>query len=352
MRRIVHCDCDSFYASVEVRDRPELAGLPVAVGGTPERRGVIATCNYVARRHGVRSAMSSRRALALCPTLVILPPDFARYRAVSQAVNLIFRRYTDLVEPLSLDEAYLDVTDAAARFGSATHIAEAIRDAVRRELGITISAGVAPNKFLAKVASDINKPDGLYVVKPAAVDAFVRTLPVERIFGVGRVTAAKMHRLGLRTCGDLQALDEAELVAQFGRYGSVLWRLCRGIDERPVRTDRLRKSLSVENTWAVDIGSAGECHAAMARLVEELRARFAKIEARYRVTGLEIKVKYADFRSHARQCTGNTIDATALDALLAAQLQARPPPVRLLGAGVKLAPRDENSTARQPDLFA
>lgn len=353
MRRIIHCDCDSFYASVEVRDDPALAGRPVAVGGSPERRGVIATCNYVARRHGVRSAMSSRRALALCPDLVILFPDFAKYKAVSRAVNAIFHRYTDLVEPLSLDEAYLDVTDAATRFGSATRIAEEIREAVRSELGITISAGVAPNKFLAKVASDINKPDGLYVVKPRDVETFVRALPVERIHGVGRVTAAKMHRLGLKTCADLQTLPEATLVQHFGRYGQVLWHLCRGIDERPVRNDRTRKSLSVENTWATDLASHEECRAAMRQLAVELRERYARIATRYRVTGLDIKVKYADFRQHTRQRTGLEIDEAVLDALLVSQLDARPPPVRLLGAGVRLAPRTQDAPdTPQPDLFA
>lgn len=350
MRRIIHCDCDSFYASVEMRDDPSLREKPVAVGGSPDQRGVIATCNYMARRFGVHSAMSSRRALALCPDLVILFPDFPRYKAVSRAVNAIFLRYTDRVEPLSLDEAYLDVTEATQMHGSATHIAEEIRAAVHREIGITISAGVAPNKFLAKVASDINKPDGLCVIKPRDIDAFVHGLPVEKLFGVGKVTAAKMHRLGLSTCGDLQTLSGEMLINHFGRYGTTLWQLCRGIDERAVRTDHRRKSLSVEHTWATDLASPGECLAAMTRLTGELHARYEKIAARYCITGIDIKVKYADFREHSRQRSHTTIDAALLQSLLDAQLAARPPPVRLLGAGVKLALRD-GTEPPQPDLF-
>ncbi|MDO9174669.1 MAG: DNA polymerase IV [Actinomycetota bacterium] len=333
-----------------MRDDPSLREKPVAVGGSPDQRGVIATCNYAARRYGVHSAMSSRRALALCPDLVILLPDFTRYKAASRAVNAIFHRYTDRVEPLSLDEAYLDVTDAAAIHGSATKIAEEIRAAVHAEVGITISAGIAPNKFLAKVASDINKPDGLYVVKPRDVDAFVLALPVEKLFGVGKVTAAKMHRLGLRTCADLQALPRETLVERFGSYGITLWQLCRGIDERPVRTDHRRKSLSVENTWATDLATREECLAAMAQLATELQARYAKIADRYRVTGVDIKVKYADFREHSRQRSHPAIDGALLAALLAAQLDIRPPPIRLLGAGLKLAVRD-NSVPAQQELF-
>lgn len=350
MRRIIHCDCDSFYASVEMRDDPSLREKAVAVGGSPERRGVIATCNYAARRFGVRSAMSSRHALSLCPDLIILFPDFARYKTASQAVNAIFRRYTDLVEPLSLDEAFLDVSEAVARFGSATRIAEEIRAAVRDEVGITISAGIAPNKFLAKIASDVNKPDGLYVVKPRDVDAFVAALPVTRLFGVGKVTAAKMHGLGLHTCADVQQLPRETLNAHFGSYGETLWHLSRGIDERPVRNDRRRQSLSVENTWAQDIGSHEDCQAAMQKLIAELRERYSRIADRYQITGMDIKVRYADFSVRSRQRSGAAIDESVLLGLLAAQLEARPPPVRLLGAGVKLAIRDANAPD-QRDLF-
>ncbi|MFZ5757738.1 MAG: DNA polymerase IV [Pseudomonadota bacterium] len=350
IRRIIHCDCDSFYASVEMRDNPALRDKPVAVGGSPDRRGVIATCNYIARKSGVRSAMSSRRAMALCPELVILFPDMAKYKAVSREIQAIFHRYTPLVEPLSLDEAYLDVTDAAREAGSATAIAESIRNAVRTEIGITVSAGVAPNKFLAKIASDINKPDGLYVVKPHQVADFVAALPVEKLFGVGRVTAARMHRLGLYTCADVQTWSHERLVQEFGRYGATLARLARGIDERSVHTDRRRQSLSVENTWAEDLPDTQACLAAMERLAGELRNRYARIAGQYRITGLDIKVKYPDFRSVSRQRVHAGIDETLLRELLLAAFAERPPPVRLLGAGVKLVPREAGDDL-QPDLF-
>ena len=199
-RKIIHCDCDCFYASVEIRDDPSLAGLPVAVGGSPERRGVITTCNYVAREYGVHSAMPSAHARRLCPGLVILPPDFDKYRAASRQIRQIFYDYTDLVEPLSLDEAFLDVSAASACHGSATLIARDIRRRVRAEVGITISAGVAPNKFLAKVASDWNKPDGDFVVLPEQVDAFVAALPVRRISGVGKATAERLSGMGVSIC--------------------------------------------------------------------------------------------------------------------------------------------------------
>ena len=200
-RKIIHCDCDCFYAAVEMRDNPALAELPLAVGGQPDRRGVIATCNYVARRYGVRSAMSSAQAVQRCPDLLILPPSMDKYRAASRTILAIYRDYTPLVQPLSLDEAYLDVTDSPHCRGSATLMAEEIRTRIRQEVGITASAGVGPNKFIAKIASDWNKPDGLYVVRPQDTDGFVAALPVGKLHGVGRVTAARLERLGIKTCG-------------------------------------------------------------------------------------------------------------------------------------------------------
>ena len=210
-RKIIHVDCDCFYAAVEMRDDPTLRHRPVAVGGDPHRRGVIATCNYPARHFGVHSAMASSQALRLCPELVIVPPNFDKYRKVSTQIHDIFRRYTSLIEPLSLDEAFLDVSASDQFDNSATRIAEALRQDIRRELGITVSAGVAPNKFLAKVASDWRKPDGLFVIPPAQVDAFVAALPVKKISGVGRVTGERMAGLNLHTCGDLQSMSRLEL---------------------------------------------------------------------------------------------------------------------------------------------
>ena len=230
MRKIIHVDCDCFYAAIEMRDDPRLADKPLAVGGSAERRGVIATCNYEARAYGVRSAMPSRQALQLCPDLLIVKPRMDAYKAVSQDIHGIFRDYTDLIEPLSLDEAYLDVSACSHFAGSATRIADAIRRRVARELRITVSAGVAPNKFLAKIASDWQKPNGLFVITPAQVDEFVLALPVAKLHGVGKVTADKLGRLGIRTCSDLREFNKLALVKEFGSFGERLWGLARGID--------------------------------------------------------------------------------------------------------------------------
>ncbi|MGB0318409.1 MAG: DNA polymerase IV, partial [Pseudomonadales bacterium] len=258
-RKIIHIDCDSFFASVEMRDDPSLRGRPVAVGGSPDGRGVVATCSYEARRFGVRSAMPMAQALRLCPELVVLRTRMDKYKEASEAVQSIFRRFTDRIEPLSLDEAFLDVTGSVLFNGSATRIAEAIRRAVREELGLTVSAGVAPNKFLAKIASDWRKPDGLFVLKPDEVDAFVRRLPVEKLFGVGPRTAEKLHRLGLRSCEDLRTLDLPTLTERFGVFGKRLFDLARGQDERPVQPHRVRKSLSVERTFSEDLATEAAC---------------------------------------------------------------------------------------------
>ncbi|TNE97724.1 MAG: DNA polymerase IV, partial [Gammaproteobacteria bacterium] len=217
-RKIIHVDCDSFYASVEMRDDPSLRDVPLAVGGDGGR-GVVATCNYRARAFGVRSAMPGSEARRLCPGLVMVPPDMARYRAVSQQVMAILRELTDLVEPLSLDEAFLDVSEVTDHKGSATLMARYLRERVRQEVGITVSAGVAPNKFLAKIASDWEKPDGLFVIRPGDVDAFVRSLKVEKLFGVGKVTASRLHEMGVETCGDMQAVGPEVLTDRFGKQG-------------------------------------------------------------------------------------------------------------------------------------
>ena len=243
--KFIHCDCDCFFAAVEMRDDPALRGLPVAVGGDSTRRGVISTCNYEARRYGVRSAMATATALRRCRDLIVIPVNMDKYRAASRQVLAIFAEYTDLIEPLSLDEAYLDVTNSTACRGSATLIAQEIRTRVREEVGITISAGIAPNKFLAKVASEWRKPDGQFVVTPPMVPEFVRALPIQKIHGVGDVTARKMQLMGINTCADLQTLPLQELIERFGSFGERLYALSRGQDDRPVRTDQARKSISV-----------------------------------------------------------------------------------------------------------
>jgi DNA polymerase IV len=253
MRKILHVDMDAFYASVEQRDRPELRGKPVVVAWSTGARSVVVAASYEARRFGIRSAMPARRAVSLCPDAVYLKPDFTRYTTVSRQLREIFLRHTPLVEPLSLDEAYLDVTIELTGLPTATETARVIKEEIRSETGLTASAGVAPNKFLAKIASDWKKPDGLFVIRPGEVDAFLTPLPVGRIPGVGRVTEATLAARGITTVGELRELHRDRLVAWYGRFGERLWELARGIDEHPVEPDRERKSISSENTFAEDI---------------------------------------------------------------------------------------------------
>lgn len=346
--KIIHVDCDCFYAAVEVRDDPRLRGRPVAVGGDPNRRGVIATCNYPARDFGVRSAMASSQALRLCPELVILPPDFDKYRRVSAQIHEIFRAFTPIIEPLSLDEAYLDVTESPLHSNSATRIAEAIRQKVRETVHITVSAGVAPNKFLAKVASDWRKPDGLFTITPEQVDTFVRDLPVKRISGVGRVTGEKMTALGIQTCGDLQRLEKLELAQHFGSFGERLYHLARGEDDRPVQTSRRRKSVSVERTYHEDRRTFSEWQRELDGLLEKLEQRVARLDADYLIQGLTVKVRYSDFRIVSADQAGTHLEREPFAQLLAQLWEKHPAPARLLGIGVRL--RDLKSPL-QPDLF-
>src|SRR5262245_37055153 len=248
VRKIIHVDMDAFYASVEQRDNPELRGKPVVVAWKASR-SVVCAASYEARAFGVRSAMPAVRAQRLCPEAIFVPPDFTRYRAVSHDVREIFKRHTNLIEPLSLDEAYLDVTANKTGLPTATLVARMIREQIRQELNLTASAGVAPNKFLAKLASDWRKPDGLFVIQPEEVDVFLLPLPVGRLPGVGKVTEEKLAKLGIKTVGDLRSLDRAKLEDEFGRYGIRLSELARGIDESPVVPDRPTKSISVEDTF-------------------------------------------------------------------------------------------------------
>jgi DNA polymerase IV len=252
IRKIVHVDMDAFYASVEQRDNPELRGRPVVVAWKG-KRSVVCAASYEARRFGIRSAMAAVHAERRCPQAVFVPPDFTRYRAVSQAVREIFRRHTDLIEPLSLDEAYLDVTTNKNGFPTATKVAIAIRQQIREELSLAASAGVAPNKFLAKIASDWRKPDGLFVIQPKDLDTFLPPLPVGRIPGVGKVTETRLQQIGIRTVGELQGFDQTALETHFGRYGARLYELARGIDHNPVIADRPTKSISAEDTFERDI---------------------------------------------------------------------------------------------------
>ena len=348
MRKIIHCDCDSFYASVEMRDNPELRNLPIAVGGSPNKRGVVATCNYNARAYGVHSAMPMSQALRACPELVIVPTNIRKYQQESARVAKIFHDFTHLVEPLSLDEAYLDVSNCPIARGSATLIATQIRNRVRSEVGITISAGIAPNKFLAKIASDWNKPDGQFTITPDEVADFVEQLPVEKLFGVGTVTARKMAGLGLLTCGDLRQQPLTELTRQFGKFGIRLYELSRGIDEREVKTHRKRKSLSAERTYAEDLPDQSACFAALELLVAELEARIERARCRKQIAGRIVKVRFADFATTTVTSGGFTTGVDDYKRLFTTAWQRQAKPVRLLGVGVKLK---SNAAADQLGLF-
>ncbi|MBY4691207.1 DNA polymerase IV, partial [Burkholderia dolosa] len=302
VRKIIHCDCDCFYASVEMRDDPSLRNRPLAVGGRPDQRGVIATCNYEARRYGVHSAMSSALAMRKCPDLLILPSAMDKYRAASRQIMAIYRDYTPDVEPLSLDEAYLDVSASDRCQGSATLIAREIRERVRDTVGVTVSAGVAPNKFIAKIASDWNKPDGLFVVRPHEVDAFVAALPVRKLHGVGKVTAARLDRLGIQTCAQLRDWSLIDLHREFGAFGRRLYELSRGIDERPVQADQERKSVSVETTYVTDLTTLEQCAEEIRRLVVQLDARIARAGAARALRQRYGEIRVAAFKRPPGAC--------------------------------------------------
>ncbi len=334
--KFIHCDCDCFYAAIEMRDDPALRHLPVAVGGSAEGRGVIATCNYEARRYGVHSAMTSSAARRLCRDLIIIPPNMEKYVVASQEVTDIFRRYTDLIEPLSLDEAFLDVTDSKACKGSASLMAREIRQRVRTDVGITLSAGIAPNKFLAKIASEWNKPDGQFVVTPAMVPEFVRSLPVKKIHGVGKVTARKMQLLGIDTCGDLQQFNQLQLLEMFGSFGERLYQLCRGQDDRKVRTDHERKSISVEETYDEDLVTVDQCIAMLPGLFADLQKRIARARQEFTVAKLYVKLKFNDFVSTTAEHSGVEPDLDGYRKLCRTAFErGNDKPVRLIGLGVR-----------------
>jgi DNA polymerase-4 len=332
-RRIIHIDMDCFYAAVEMRERPDLAGRPLAVGGA-SGRGVLTTCNYAARAFGVRSAMPVFKARALCPHLVIVPVRFDLYRAASQAVRAIFARYTDLIEPLSLDEAYLDVSHIK-RPGA--EIAAEIRATIQAETGLTASAGIGPNKLIAKIASDWNKPNGQCLVSPSKIALFMQNLPVRRIWGVGPKSAERLAAHGIETCGHLQDKDRTWLAQEFGSFGLELHDLCRGIDERPVVPDRIRKSLSNERTFSKNLESFDECADALraqhAELIEDLR----KSAPDRAIAKLLVKLKFSDFRRTTAEMPGQQPNMEDYLKLLDEAWGRSGEPVRLLGLGVRFA---------------
>ena len=296
MRKIIHVDMDCFFAAVEMRDDPTLREIPIAIGGSQTQRGVISTANYPARKYGVHSAMSTAMALKLCPHLRVIPGRYEAYKEASRHIRDIFSRYTSLVEPLSLDEAYLDVSDSPHCHGSATLIAREIRQTIQRELDLTASAGVAPIKFLAKIASDINKPNGQFIITPQEMPAFLLGLPLAKIPGVGKVTARKLEELGLYTCADVQKTDLATLLKRFGKFGRVLWERSNGLDQREVVVERQRKSLGVERTLSEDIHQWQDCLPVIDRLYEELERRLQQIRPDRQIARQGVKLKFNDFQ--------------------------------------------------------
>ena len=337
VRRIIHIDMDAFYASVEQRDRPELRGTPVAVGGRPEGRGVVAASSYEARAFGVRSAMSMARAVRLCPHLAVVPPDFAKYQAVSAAVFGLFRAVTPLVEPLSLDEAYLDVTDNAWNEPLAVNVARRLKAQIRETTGLTASAGVAPNKFLAKIGSGWKKPDGLTVVAPERVEAFLQRLPVDALWGVGPVTAARLRSIRLERLVDVRQADPELLRRTIGSHAGWLIDLAHGIDNRPVEPFRPRKSVGTETTFAEDLGDRTRIVAEISAMAEE-DAEWLSRKSLFART-VTIKVRYGDFTTVTRSDTRlpATRDAGSLARRAVALLdrtEAGTRPVRLLGVSL------------------
>ncbi|WP_372626765.1 DNA polymerase IV [Arsukibacterium sp.] len=304
-RKIIHIDMDCFFAAVEMRDNPMLAAIPLAIGGSRSSRGVIATCNYPARAFGVRSAMPTGQALKLCPQLHLMAGNMEKYRTVSRQIRAIFHRYSDVVEPLSLDEAFLDVTNSQHFGGSATRIADDIRRVILAETGLTASAGVAPNKFLAKIASDENKPDGLFVITPQQVAAFVDNLPLAKIPGVGTKTAERLSRLGLTKCKDIASCDLAVLVKHFGAMADSLLKRSQGIDERPVRVERHAKSVGVEHTLATDIDVYQDCVEALSALWPKLQSRLEH-QSDKGLQKIGVKLKFSDFRQTTVECQAQT----------------------------------------------
>jgi len=350
---ILHVDMDAFYASIEIRDRPELKNKPVIVGGSPTGRGVVAAASYKAREFGIHSAMPASKAKRLCPEAVFLPSRIDYYAQVSEQIHAVFKRYTPLVEPLSLDEAFLDVTQSEVLFGSAESIGKRIKDEIRKETGLTASVGIAPNKFIAKIASDIGKPDGFVVVPEQGIQAFLDPLPVRRLWGVGKVTDRILEEKGIRTIRQVRDLPARRLHDLLGKWGDHLWELAHGIDPRPVVPDHEAKSISHETTFETDLTDFDELHLHLIEMVEQVAGRLRRHGLRART--VEIKIRFPDFKTITRSKT--LPDATDLTedlirvatALLEKHLHRNQPGVRLLGIGVGQLGSGERS---QGELFA
>ncbi|OOH88916.1 DNA polymerase IV [Pasteurellaceae bacterium 15-036681] len=351
-RKIIHIDMDCFYAAIEMRENPSLVGKPVAVGGNPNQRGVLATCNYEARKFGLHSAMATAQALKLCPNLVLLPINMPLYKSVSEQIHQIFRRYTEIIEPLSLDEAYLDVTDCKQCQGSATWIAEEIRQAIWNELHLTASAGIAPLKFLAKIASDQNKPNGQFVIPPEDVAEFVKILPLKKIPGVGKVTNEKLAQLGFHTCEDIQSSQQHYIYQQFGKFGQRLWEFSHGIDNRSIEVDRPRKSLAVEHTLLTDISELDDAEQIVMEQYDKLLFRIQRNWGDKSLNDfrkLGIKLKFDDFTQTTLE---RTTDGMALPRFIELLQQiwerANGRKIRLIGINVHFP---EEKVTKQLNLW-
>ena len=339
MRKIIHIDMDCFYAAIEERDDPALQGKPVAVAGK-DRRSVLTTANYEARKFGCRSAMPVFKALELCPHLTLVPVRFEAYRAESSKIRAIFGRFTEMIEPLSLDEAYLDVSHLQS--GGAA-IAREIRAQIFEETGLAASAGISSNKLIAKIASDWNKPNGQFEVKPDEIPAFIAALPVGRLWGVGRKMREKLAALSVESCGDLQQIERIELARRFGKWGLELWELCRGIDERPVTPDRTRKSLSSEMTFSENIQVVSALIPPMRGMIEGLAEDLAAKHSDRVIRSLVVKLKFADFERTTAERAWHALDTSVFEDLLSeAWKRGNNRAVRLLGVGVRFEdPKDE-----------
>ncbi|MEY8714715.1 DNA polymerase IV [Francisella philomiragia] len=340
IRKIIHIDMDYFFAQVEEKANPSLKDKPFAVGVTNPKRGVISTCNYIAREYGIHSAMPTAIAMQKCPNLILLNTDFAKYKAASSIIREVFYTFTDKVEPLSLDEAYLDVTDVQEYKNSATLIAQAIKQEIFNKTGLTGSAGVAPNKLLAKIASDINKPNGLYVITPEQVNDFVKNLPVKKLFGVGKVSQEKLKNINVETCLDLQQLSLATLVDKFGKFGSNLYNYARGIDNREVNPVRIRKSVSVENTYLEDLKTLEACLEKLPNLYDKLTSRMT--EEHYKsIIGIVVKFTDTKFNKTSLTRVSKILDKEVIKNLIIELHQKQNHPIRLIGIGIKLGEIDD-----------
>lgn len=339
-RKIIHVDMDCFYVSASIRDKKHLLGQPIAVGHSSKTRGVICSCNYEARKYGVRSAMPLWKALEKCPALVLLPVEMDKYRSISQSILKIFMQYTDIIEPLSLDEAYLDVTGSTKSNGSATLIAKAIRDDICQQEGITASAGISFNKFLAKIASDWNKPNGQFVIRPENRDEFIGLLPINKVHGVGKVTAKKLNDIGIETCVNLQSLDIKFLINKFGKHGKDLYYLSRGIDNRIVQVSRPIKSISVEETYETYVSTLEECKIRLNGLYDRLQLRLSSNPINP-ISTCFVKLKFTDFTRTTIERKFYSCELSCFIALIDQALKFKSFEIRLIGIGVRFIEKTE-----------